>query len=230
MVLIIAHRGFSGKYPENTMLAFRKAIEIGAAGIELDVHETSDGKLVVMHDGDVKRTTNGKGFISKMSLEEFQKLDAGQGEHPPLLEDVIVLCKEHGTFLNIEIKARGIQEKIASLVKKHDYVGHVLLSSFLHDQLSAFKKIDPKFQIAALIPDLAAKIVMKVITKLFPVDAINPFHTACTQSFMDAAKAKNYSIYTWTVDDVHIAKKLAALGVTGIITNRPDLMIEAKIA
>ncbi|MEX2681232.1 MAG: glycerophosphodiester phosphodiesterase [Candidatus Sigynarchaeota archaeon] len=229
MVLIIAHRGFSGKYPENTMLAFRKAIEIGAGGIELDVHATSDGHIVVMHDGDVRRTTNGSGFISKMTLAEFQKLDAGQGEHPPLLEDVILLCKEHGTFLNIEIKATGIQERVAKLVMKHDYVGHVLISSFMHVQLPAFKTIDPNFKIAALIPDVAAKMLMRIVTRLFPVDAINPFYKSCTESFMALANAKNCPIYAWTVDDVRAAEKLARLGVAGVITNRPDLMIEAKI-
>ncbi len=229
MVLIIAHRGFSKKYPENTLLAFKKAIEIGAGGIELDVHATNDGHIVVMHDGDVKRTTNGSGSISKMSLEEFQKLDAGQGEHPPLLEDVIVLCKEHGTFLNIEIKAPGIQEKVAGLVMKHDYVGRVLISSFMHVQLPAFKTYDPNFKVAALIPNVAAKMVMGIISKLIPVDAINPFYTSCSKSFMAAAKAKNYLIYAWTVDNVNTAMKLASLGVAGIITNRPDLMIEAGV-
>jgi glycerophosphoryl diester phosphodiesterase len=230
MVLIIAHRGFSGKYPENTMLAFRKAIEIGAGGIELDVHETNDGQLVVMHDGDVKRTTNGQGFISKMSWEQIQKLDAGKGEHPPLLEDVIVLCKEHGTFLNIEIKARDIQEKVANLVTKHGYADHVLVSSFMHDQLSRVKKVAPGIKIAALIPDLAPKILMSVAAKLTAIDAINPAHKGCTPAFMESAKKKGLAVYAWTVDDVNDAKKLASLGVAGIITTRRDLMIEAKIA
>jgi glycerophosphoryl diester phosphodiesterase len=229
MVLIIAHRGFSGKYPENTMLAFKKAIEIGAGGIELDVHETSDGQLVVMHDGDVKRTTNGHGFISKMSWEEIQKLDAGKGEHPPLLEDVIVLCKEHGTFLNIEIKARGVQGKVANLVKKHGYVDRVLVSSFMHDLLSGVKKVEPGIKTAALIPDLAPKILMGVAAKLTSIDAINPAHKGCTVSFMEAAKKKGLSVYAWTVDDVNAARKLASMGVAGIITNRPDLMIEAGL-
>lgn len=228
--MIIAHRGFSSKYPENTLLAFRKAIEIGAGGIELDVHESSDGQLVVMHDGDVKRTTNGKGSISKMSWEEIQKLDAGKGEHPPLLEDVIVLCKEHGTFLNIEIKARGVQEKVANLVKKHDYVDRVLVSSFMHDQLSGVKKIEPGIKTAALIPDLAPRLLMHVANELSSVDAINPAYKACRPSFMAAAKEKGLLVYAWTVDDVKAARKLASLGVAGIITNRPDLMIEAQIA
>nr|MDO8084380.1 glycerophosphodiester phosphodiesterase family protein [Candidatus Sigynarchaeum springense] len=229
MVLVIAHRGFSGKYPENTMLAFRKAIEIGAGGIELDVHATSDGHIVVMHDGDVRRTTNGSGLISKMTLGEFQKLDAGQGEHPPLLEDVIVLCKEHGTFLNIEIKALGIQERVARLVMKHDYVGNVLISSFMHPQLPKFKTYEPNFKIAALIPDVAAKMIMKIISKLIPVDAINPHYKSISNDFMAAARARKYSIYAWTVDDVGEFKKLASMGVAGVITNRPDLMIGAEI-
>nr|MDO8113200.1 glycerophosphodiester phosphodiesterase family protein [Candidatus Sigynarchaeota archaeon] len=229
MVLIIAHRGFHVEHPENTMLAFKKAIEIGAGGIELDVHATIDGKLIVMHDGTVDRTTNGKGSIDKMSWEEIQNLDTGHGEHPPLLEDVIVLCKEHGTFLNIEIKAMGIHEQVVALVKKHGYVDTVLVSSFMHIILPAVKKIEPGIKVAALIPDLAPKVVMGVIAKLFPVDAVNPFYKACKPAFMTAAKNKGLAIYAWTVDDVRDAKRIAALGVAGIITNRPDRMIAAGL-
>jgi glycerophosphoryl diester phosphodiesterase len=244
MVLIIAHRGFSGKYPENTMLAFRKAIEIGAGGIELDVHLSKDGKLVVMHDGKVERTTNGTGSIDQMAYEDIEKLDAGQGEHPPLLEPVIALCKEHGTFLNIEIKARGVEPQVVDLVKKYKAEELVLVSSFKHDFLPTIKLLEPKIQTAVLVPNSATSLATKVLGKVFnrpqielinaaskvSANAINPFHATCSSAFINAATKKGYKVYPWTIDNVALAKKLVSLGVAGIITNRPDLMIEAKIA
>jgi len=229
MVLILAHRGFSGMYPENTILAFEKAFEIGADGIELDVHASKDGQLVIMHDNKVERTTNGKGLIGTMTWSEIQELDAGQGEHVPLLEDVISLCKQHDKFLNIEVKGLGIQEKIVELLHKYDFIDNVLVSSFMHVQLPPFKKLDPRIKIAILIAKVSPRILTSTIAKFTGADAINPEYTTCTDKFLKTARKKNYTVYPWTCDDVDFAKKLALAGVAGIITNRPDLMIEAGI-
>ena len=111
MSKIFAHRGFSGKYPENTMIAFEKAVEIGVDGIELDVHLTKDNELVIIHDEDVKRTTNGEGLVKDMTLEELKKLDAsatfvGQyGVNPiPTLREYFELVKDTNIITNIELK------------------------------------------------------------------------------------------------------------------------------
>ncbi|MHA1847424.1 MAG: glycerophosphodiester phosphodiesterase family protein, partial [Promethearchaeota archaeon] len=120
MVLVIAHRGYNAKYPENTLLSFKKGLEVGSDGIELDVHSSLDGKLVVMHDEKLERTTNGFGKISEVSYDDYiSKLDAGNGEHVPLLEEALELCKENNALINIEIKARDIEKQVIDLVKHH---------------------------------------------------------------------------------------------------------------
>jgi glycerophosphoryl diester phosphodiesterase len=244
MTLIVAHRGFSGKFPENTMLAFRKAIEAGAGGIELDVHLSKDNQLVVMHDGKVERTTNGSGTIDQMAYVDIAALDAGQGEHPPLLEPVIILCKEHDTFLNIEIKARGTEQQVVELVKKHGASDLVLVSSFNHAVLPEIKRLEPSIKTAVLVPNTITSFATRILGKVFnrpqvelinaaakvSADAINPFHKTCTPAFLKAATAKGYKVYPWTLDDPAIARKLVLEGAAGIITNRPDLMIGAGLA
>lgn len=243
MALIIAHRGFSGKYPENTMLAFKKAIEIGAGGIELDVHLSKDGQLVVMHDKNLERTTNGTGLINQTMYSEIAKLDAGQGEHPPLLEPVIALCKEHGTFLNIEIKARDVEKQVVDLIKQYKAEQIVLVSSFIHSTVQEVKRLEPSIQTAVLVPNSATSMTSKLLAKVFnrpqaaliaaaakvKANAINPFHATCTRAFFTAASEKGYKVYPWTIDVPAVAKRFASFGAAGIITNRPDLMIEAKI-
>ena len=116
MTEIYAHRGFSGKYPENTLMAFQKAAEVGAEGIELDVHTTKDGEVVVMHDENTIRTTGTDALIKDLTLEEFKALDAGyikNGEFgfvaPPTLREVFELLKETGMKCNIEFKT-GVYE------------------------------------------------------------------------------------------------------------------------
>ena len=106
MVVNVAHRGASGSYPENTLLAFRKAVEIGADEIELDLHSTKDGHLVVMHDGTVDRTTDGTGAIAEMTLSEIKALDAGKGERVPTWEEVLDLVQGK-VGLNIHLKEGG---------------------------------------------------------------------------------------------------------------------------
>ncbi len=243
MTMIIAHRGYSGEYPENTMLAFKKAIEIKADGIELDVHLSKDGEAVVMHDGKLDRTTNGTGNIADLEYSEIAKLDAGKGEHPPRLDEVLALCKKHDTFLNIELKARGTEVKSIELVKHHGMLSGVLLSSFNHDLLVRASALEPGIRIAALVSTSPGIITRMALGKMLNTKqtavvgealkihahAINPPYLTCNQAFMDYAREKGLDIYPWTVDSVTVAKRLAKWGATGIITNQPELMIRKGV-
>ncbi|HME55555.1 MAG TPA: glycerophosphodiester phosphodiesterase family protein [Candidatus Lokiarchaeia archaeon] len=243
MVLIFGHRGFAAKFPENTMLSFTKAIGLKVDGIELDVHATKDGELVVMHDEAVDRTTNGKGLIKDMTYENFAALDAGQGEHPPRLEDVILLCKDNDVLLNIEIKAQDIEQGVLDMVNKHEFQANVLCSSFKHDILAKIKELQPEMKTAVLVPTTPAGFAAKVIAaklnseqkgmidQALKVNAngINPFSGTCSEKFFATAKEKNLEIYPWTVDAVKAAQNLARWGATGIITNHPARLIEAGL-
>lgn len=243
MALIIGHRGFAAKHPENTMTSFRAAIEAGADGIELDVHVSRDGQLVVMHDETVDRTTDGKGAIKDLDYETIRQLDAGGGEHPPLLEEALLACKAAKVLLNIEIKAREAGLRAVELVQQHGYASGVIVSSFKHDVLSVITASSPGIKTAALVPTTAGGFVKNIVAKALNKDqeamiaqattiaaaAINPFHATCTAAFMERAKAAGLDIYPWTVDTPKLALKLASWGATGIITNHPARLIEAGV-
>ncbi|MHA1681804.1 MAG: glycerophosphodiester phosphodiesterase [Promethearchaeota archaeon] len=244
MVMIIAHRGFRSAWPENTMLAFSKAIETGADGIEMDVHLSADGKAVVMHDGAVNRTTNGTGKIPELSYDDYIcTLDAGMGEKVPLLEQVVKLCKEHDTFLNIEIKSDGLVNIVSNLLKKMKYIDGIIVSSFNHQILKEFKETEPTIKTAALVPTKVWSFAKKIISKVansaqedlldlalkVEADAINPFFGTCTPKFLKASKENGLDVYPWTVDAARIARKLASWEATGIITNAPDKLLALKL-
>jgi len=240
MVLIFAHRGMGQGANENTILSFQRAIEAGADGIELDVHESKDGELVVMHDATVNRTTNGRGAVKNMTYADIEQLDAGEGEHPPKLEDAIVLCSKADKLLNIEIKAPNIEKKVVNLVLRHNMQNEVIISSFGHDYLKKVKEIHPDLKTATLVPNTPISAIVRMITKLLQSDqhayiaqaaavnanAINPLFTTCTEKFVRLAGQKGLEVYPWTVDVVSRARDLIKWDVTGIITNKPELLIK----
>ena len=133
--LVIAHRGASGLAPENTMLAFRTAYNVGAHMIELDVQQTADGKLVCIHDYDVDRTTNGSGAIVELSFREIQELDAGKGEKIPSLDEVLDYVRGR-MKINIELKVLDIEKEILSMVQKRNMISDVIVSSVSYTHLT----------------------------------------------------------------------------------------------
>ena len=133
-MLIIGHRGAMGHAPENTLASFQKAIELGADGIELDVYQTHDKKLVVIHNNYVGTTTNGHGLVEKMTLAEIKKLDAGSGHEIPTLEEVLDLFKQHDLVVNIELKGEHTAGPTVRLIEEKKAVERVIVSSFLHHQ------------------------------------------------------------------------------------------------
>ena len=144
MVKNFAHRGFSGKYPENTMLAFEKAVEAGADGIELDVQLTKDGEIVIIHDETIDRTTDGKGFVADYTYEELKKFDASyiytgkMGFNKiPALREYFEFVKDKNIVTNIELKTGineyfGIEEKVWGLIKEYNLAEKIIISSFNH--------------------------------------------------------------------------------------------------
>src|ERR1044071_7635909 len=149
---VIAHRGISGRYPENTLLAFQRAIEAGADWIELDVHTTADNVVIVSHDATANRCTDGQGFFSAMTLSQVKKLDAGHwfaeefaGQRIPTLEETLDLLGDGRIRLCIEVKGPTTDENIRTargtvdILQKRGYLRHVVISSFSPDALRAVK-------------------------------------------------------------------------------------------
>jgi glycerophosphoryl diester phosphodiesterase len=233
MTINYAHRGASGEYPENTMLAFEKAVEMGCTGIETDIHVTKDGRLVLIHDETVDRTADGKGYIKDYNLEDLKKLDAGsfkgeafKGTAIPLLEELFEFVKDKNIKLNLELKTDviwydGIEEKVLDQVYKYNLKDRVIISSFNHYSVHRLKSLDNTIETGLLYaeglfePHLYAKIVGS--------EAIHPIYPAINnKELIGRVKQAGIKINTWTVNKEEDMRRLLSYGVEGIITNYPD--------
>lgn len=232
-VLNIAHRGFSGIYPENTMLAFRKAIEVGADGIETDLQMTHDGVIVICHDEKIDRTTNGIGFISQYNYDELCKFDAGvkfsqdfSGEQIPTLDEFLDYAKDKNILINMELKNSiinydGLEKKVIDKIYEYKLEKHVIISSFNHYSMVKVKEYNPNIKTGLLCAATlcnAGKYVKDV-----GADAIHPFFpSVMDKSIVNEIKNERIKINTYTVNEIKYMNKLISLGVDGIITNYPD--------
>lgn len=237
---VIAHRGFSGVAPENTLAAFRKAMEVGADMIELDVQLTGDGQVVCIHDDTLDRTTDRKGPIGKMTADEIRTADAGKrfapeftGEKVPLLSEVLDLVKER-ILLNIEIKtesvtdtiAGGIVEKTIQLVNERGMRGQVILSSFNPKALKQAKQLDPAMATASLYDrDLQVRLDPAAIMDEAGSRAFNLSKTQVTSAVVRDCHATGRPTAVYTIDDEPTMKLVIEMGADAIFTNRPDQML-----
>jgi glycerophosphoryl diester phosphodiesterase len=231
-VLKIAHRGYSERYPENTMPAFEKAIEAGADMIELDVHLTTDGELVVIHDDDIDRTSNGRGRVKNMTLAELRKYQYWykypdcKDAHIPVLEEVIDLCRNR-IMLNIEIKNlpsryRGIEKKVIDLLKKASFRQEdVLISSFDHYSLRTVRELDPGLKIGMLYDSLWISFFEEA--KLLGVYSVNPSIEAFDAEQMKWAREQGMRVYPWEAKNKETVDFLLGTGlVDGIMLNEME--------
>ena len=218
--LLISHRGASRYEPENTLRSFRRALDMGSRAIEFDVRKSLDGRLVVIHDRTVDRTTDGGGAVSGKTLSELRSLDVGRGERIPTLEDVF------GSFagrcgLVVELKERGTEEKTVSLIKAHGLIKDVAVVSFREDCLRAVRELDPSVA-TGLITVSGFGCVKKALSLGCRVVAAN--HRFMTRRLVSRARRNGLFVCCWTVNDPKRGEKLAGAGVNGIITDRPDLL------
>ena len=221
--IIIAHKGASGHAPENTLLAFSKAVNLGAQMIELDVHETADGELVCIHDSSVDRTTNGSGEISKLTYKELQRLDAGQGEHIPLLDDALRFASGK-IQVNIELKVIGVEKKVLETADQNGMLQNIILSSFIHDVLIEIRNFDETVKTAVLINYAMDDIVPYSLD--LKANAINPHHGLVTPKLVQESHNAGLNVYPWTVNDPRTMANLFVLDIDGLITDYPDRALE----
>jgi len=231
--LNIAHRGFSGKYPENTMRAFDEAVKAGCDGIETDLHMTKDGILVICHDETINRTTDGSGNIAEYNYNELSKFDAGikygqefQGEKIPSLDEFLAYVKDRDLLINLELKNNVIdyermEERVIKKIYEYKLNTRVILSSFNHYSMIKAKKIDSKIKTGLLYSESIYN-VHKYAKKL-KADALHPFYQyVFDENIVKKIHDMGISINAWTVDSEIHMKKLINLGIDGIITNYPD--------
>ncbi len=234
--LVWAHRGASAYAPENTLPAFEKAIQMGSDGIELDVHMSLDGELVVIHDETVDRTSNGTGAIADMTLEQLKKLDFSNGfteytgTSVPTLPEVYQLIGPTGLSLNVEIKCDvvmywGIWDKLTALEREMNMQGRILYSSFNHDVLPYIRALDPKANIGLLYSGVPKKPWRDAVR--MRANAVHPNYMAILRqpNLVRKCHENGIAVHTWTVNDPAAMQSLSYAGVEAIITNKPDIAL-----
>lgn len=235
MTEIFAHRGASGYAPENTLEAFRLAMNQGADGIELDVHLTKDGEVVVIHDETLDRTSNGYGKVRDYTLEELKKfsyhnhMKKYEGVSIPTLKEVLDLVKDSAMKVNIELKTGfywydGIEEKTMKIVRDSKMENRVIYSSFNHYSIQKVLEQDSYAETAYLFSDITLN--MEKYAKATGVRGLHPciYHLKMAD-FLETYLRSGLKVRVWTVNKKEDMKRFIDAGVDGVITNYPDLAV-----
>ena len=234
MVKKIGHRGASGYEPENTLRSIKKAIDLGVDQIEVDVHVCKTGDVVVIHDENVERTTNNKGKVSEMSLDELRELDAGKGEKIPTLEEVLFFINDR-VELNIEIKKKQEVENVLEVLQRHK-VKKIIISSADPNALLNIRKYKTALifyvgknefyerlviSFARLFMPLTKKMLIDLLGKI-KSNTLNIHYALATKGLVHTMHSRGIKVNAWTVNDKEKIKKYTSNGVDGIISNFPD--------
>lgn len=223
-MLIIGHRGAAGHEPENTIQSFKKAMELGAKMIEFDVQLCKSGEVVVIHDFSLGRTTNGTGLLTETLLADLKKLDAGNGQQIPTLEEVLNTIDKKA-IVNIELKGKSIARPVAKIIadfieNKNWQTDDFLISSFNHQELFAFHKLMPEIRIGVLYEDIPD--TFNKTASVLNAFSINVEFHYLTKEIIDQIHLLNYKVYAYTVNTEENKLRMEEIGVDGIFTNFPD--------
>ncbi len=248
--LVMAHQGGADLAPSNTMVAFRNAVRLGADILELDVHTTSDGVVVVIHDATIERTTNGSGRVHDLTYAQLQAFDAGykfttddgqtfpfrgQGIVVPKLADVVAAFPDKR--INIEIKQADppMEQAVADLIQAANAAERVLVVASKNEVIERFRAIAPGIATGASESEVRGFFyaqTLRVSAFYRPTaDALQvPEYfgdiKVLSPHFVQAAHARDIAVHAWTINDTETMRRLIELGVDGIITDRPDLALE----
>ncbi len=222
MVEVIAHRGAAALEPENTLRGFRRAVELGADWTECDVHLTADGRLVVIHDETVDRTTDGTGAVGEMPLEQVRALDAGGGERVPTLQEVLQLVRGR-IRLQVELKGEGVEEAALRAVESADMLGQVLFTSFHPERIRRVKDLEPAAEVAALTSDPADDTVRQALN--CGAGSLHVHYRKLTWGLVEQAHEAGLLVGAWNPDAEPQWRAMLALGVDVLGTNRPDALL-----
>lgn len=224
----LGHRGYSEKYPENTMMAFKKAINGNFDGVETDVHLTKDKQLVLIHDEKIDRTSNGKGYVKDYTYDELCQFNfnyrfKGIDAKIPLLEELLDYCKNKDVILNIEIKTdkihyKDIEQMTYDLIKEKGLLQKVIFSSFYLESLLKLRRIDETLYLGYLYEDNYEVNKKKVFKYKF--NGAHPKYIFLNEKEINDYQSKGIDVNTWMVNNDDIKDFLVAEGVKTIITNR----------
>lgn len=236
--LLLGHRGAAAEAPANTVPAFKRAMEVGADGVELDVHLTRDGHVVVIHDETVTSVTGMPGRIREMTLAEIQRLDAGSyfgpqfaGTRIPTLDEALDAVGPQAV-VNIEIKgtaiaSEGLEREVVRIVRAHGMSERVIISSFNPFRLWRIRYLAPELPRGMLHgPNTPPYVRDLWFLPVVQPDALHPHYTMVNAAYMKRAHQWAVRVNVWTVDDPAEARRLVELGVDSIITNDPARLRE----
>lgn len=227
-----AHRGASAYCPENTLAAFRHAIELGATGIETDVQRTRDGRLVLIHDESLQRTTGDARLVKDIEYNELTGLDAGSWfsssfseERVPLLEELLELTRDTNLIINLELKNgvvpyEGIEEEVIRMVQTYRMSDRVIISSFNHYSLALCKQIAPEVKTGILY--MEGLYQPWEYAKTIQADALHAYKFAILPQWVKDAAYHGIAYHPFTVNEENEMERLLQFGVSGIITDYPD--------
>jgi glycerophosphoryl diester phosphodiesterase len=228
--LVVGHRGCAGEAPENTLASFQLALDQGCDAIELDIHLSADGQIVVCHDPTVQRTTDGTGWIYQMTVEQLKKLDAGAwfhesytGERIPTLDEVLQLVPEH-ILINIEIKYsynHQMEARLLELLHASGRMEQVIISSFDHKCLAWLNRLEPVLKIGLLYSENVINHVTFSELAGFPIHSLHPHHRYIDDEDVQEVLKAGLSVYPYTVNEESQLRRWIGLGTTGIITDYP---------
>jgi len=248
--LVIAHQGGDGVWPGETMFAYQHAADLGVDVLEMDIHITKDGELILMHDETVDRTTDGTGEIESMTLAELKQLDAGydwtpdegktfpfrgQGITVTTLEEVFQSFPDKNMTIEIKKSNTSMIKPFCELIRQHDMQDKVLVASFYDDKMKEFRAECPEVATSSAKQETTVFVLMsKAFLSGFYSPKFNSLQvpeesggiTVMTPSFVKASHARGLAVEVWTINDVDTMQKLIDWDVDGLITDRPDLMME----
>jgi len=233
-VWIVAHRGASGHAPENTMAAFRRAVELGAQFIETDLQITRDARVIAIHDLTLDRTTNGHGPVHVKTLEEIRALDAGSwfgpddpksfaGERIPTLNEIFQFAQEHDVNFYLEIKSGanwGVEHAVVAAVRELNAIARVVILSFDPSALDSVYRLDETIMTGFLCDIPSTDLVERAVR--LGARQLAPRGDLVTPALVKKAHAAGLQVVTWTINEPEQMRRLIAARVDGIMTDNPD--------
>lgn len=219
-MLKIGHRGARAYEPENTLSSFKRALELGVDAVELDVRKTKDNEIVVIHNSDVNKTTNGNGSVGDFTLEQIKKFVTEKGEHIPTLEEVLDALGKRVKIL-VELKEPGLEEKVLNLIRRKGLIGKVLIISFNEDVLRKVRDLDDKVTLGLVYVRHKNPIQSALEMK---AEYLLPLYRFTHSANITKAHEKGLKVIVWTINTKEEALEYKKKGVDGIATDRPDIL------
>jgi len=221
-MLRIGHRGARAYEPENTLRSFKKALEMGVDAVEFDVRKTKDNQLVVIHDADVKRTTNGKGLVSELTLKEIKDYSTEKGEKIPTLKETLEFLGKKVKIV-IELKETGVENQVLSMVHENELQKNVIIVSFIEEALRTVRELDKEVETGLIYVKHKNPVKAGLEVKASYLLPLYRFtHTANVQK----AHENGLKVIVWTVNKPEEVAKYAKKGVDGIASDKPDILVQ----